>query len=138
MSDVLMREATTSITEESLDAGAATVELTRDDLTRQLKALGEPTRLKMIDLLMEGVQCNCEIAQRLDLSYSLISHHMRVLRLCGLVQSEQSPEDERWVYYSVDREAVEQLLAEMQRLLDPARMQPRAPVCGPQGKGCSA
>ena len=108
------------------------------DLPRQLKALGEPTRLRMIDLLMEGVQCNCEIAQRLDLSYSLISHHMRVLRLAGLVQSEPSPDDERWVYYSVDRQTVEQLMDTLRQLLDPARLQSRAPSCGPRSKGCGS
>jgi ArsR family transcriptional regulator, arsenate/arsenite/antimonite-responsive transcriptional repressor len=138
MSDVLLQEVTTSLTQDGTDADVATVELTRDDLMRLLKALAEPTRLRIVDLLMEGVQCNCEIAQRLDLSYSLISHHMRVLRLAGLVESEQSPDDERWVYYSLDRTAVERLLAEMKRLLDPARIQARAPACGPQSGKCGS
>jgi ArsR family transcriptional regulator, arsenate/arsenite/antimonite-responsive transcriptional repressor len=106
-------------------------------LCRQLKALAEPTRLGIIDLLMDGIQCNCEISARLGLSNSLISHHMRVLRGAGLVTSEPSPDDERWIFFSIDREVVTVLLAQFQRLLNPARMQPRAPSCGPQGGGCA-
>ena len=119
------------------DAAVATPRPDEEVLSRQLKALGEPTRLRIIDLLMEGIQCNCEIAQRLDLSLSLVSHHMRVLRLAGLVESEHSPDDERWIFYSVDPAAVAGLLAELQRLLAPGRIQPRAPSCGPQG-GCAS
>jgi ArsR family transcriptional regulator, arsenate/arsenite/antimonite-responsive transcriptional repressor len=136
MGDVSLRLANTGTTEECVQRAQSCTEA--PDLPRQLKALSEPTRLRIVDLLMEGVQCNCEIAQRLNLSFSLISHHMRVLRLAGLVQSEQSPDDERWVYYSVDLAATEQLLGEMQRLLNPARLQSRSPSCGPQSKGCGS
>jgi len=99
-----------------------------------LKALAEPTRLSVFDMLMEGVQCNCEIAQRLGLSLSLISHHMRVLRQVGLVRSERDPDDARWIYYSIDRQALVQLDREMRHLLDASRIQPRVPSCGPRAK----
>jgi ArsR family transcriptional regulator len=101
-------------------------------LTRMLKALGEPTRLSIFDMLMEGVQCNCEIADRLDLSLSLISHHLRVLRQAGLVESQRDLEDARWIYYSVNREALSRLAAETRHLLDIGRIQPRSPSCGPR------
>jgi ArsR family transcriptional regulator len=104
----------------------------RQALTKMLKALSEPTRLSIFDVLMEGVQCNCEIAGRLGLSLSLISHHLHVLRQVGLVQSEHDPHDARWIYYSIDREALLQLDKEMQRLLDVNRIQPRLPSCGPR------
>ena len=38
------------------------------DLERALRALSNPTRLRVFDMLMEGVQCNCEIAERLGLA----------------------------------------------------------------------
>jgi ArsR family transcriptional regulator len=100
-------------------------------LVRHLKALSDPTRLSVFDMLMEGVQCNCEISSRLGLSLSLISHHMRVLLESGLVNRERDPDDARWIYYSVDRAALDQLNEEIGRLLDPARIQPRLPSCGP-------
>ena len=103
-----------------------------EDLARQLKVLGDPTRLSIFDMLMEGVQCNCEIAERLGLSLSLISHHLRVLRQVGLVQSQRDLEDARWIYYSVNREALSQLAEETRHLLDARRIQPRLPSCGPR------
>jgi ArsR family transcriptional regulator len=102
------------------------------DLTRCFKALGDPTRLSVFDMLMEGVQCNCEISERLGLSLSLISHHTRILLEAGLITRERDPNDARWVYYSVDEKAVVALTREIVRLLDPDRIQPRQPSCGPK------
>ena len=101
-------------------------------LAQALKALSDPTRLSVFDMLMEGVQCNCEIAERLGLSLSLISHHMRILREIGLVQGERDPDDARWVYYSIDREALAELNEAIGHLLDVNRIQPRVPSCGPK------
>ena len=101
-------------------------------LGKTLKALSDPTRLSIFDILMEGVQCNCEISERLELSLSLVSHHLRTLRQVGLVQGERDSEDARWIYYSIDREALMQLGQAMNHLLDVKRIQPRAPSCGPK------
>ncbi len=101
-------------------------------LAQTLKALSHPTRLSVFDMLMEGVQCNCEIAERLGLSLSLISHHVRILREIGLVQSERDPDDARWVYHSIDREALAELNEATGHLLDINRIQPRLPSCGPK------
>jgi len=101
-------------------------------LAQTLKALSDPTRLSVFDMLMEGVQCNCEIAERLGLSLSLISHHVRILREIGLVQGERDPDDARWVYYSIDREALAELNEAIGHLLDVNRIQPRVPSCGPR------
>ena len=101
-------------------------------LAQTLKALSHPTRLSVFDMLMEGVQCNCEIAKRLGLSLSLISHHVRILREIGLVQSERDPDDARWIYHSIDREALAELNEAIGHLLDVNHIQPRVPSCGPK------
>lgn len=106
--------------------------LREDELARMLKALADPSRLSIFELLMEGVQCNCEIAERLGFSLSLISHHLRVLHEAGLVQSERDEQDARWIYHSVDREKLARLDATMRYLLDVSRIQPRVPSCGPR------
>ncbi|MHB1357660.1 MAG: ArsR/SmtB family transcription factor [Anaerolineae bacterium] len=103
-----------------------------NDLLLRLKALADPTRLAILDLLMEGVQCNCEIAERLDLSLSLVSHHMRSLREAGLVECEKDPLDARWVYYRVDPAALQDFRTQIDHLLDVERIQPRQPCCGPR------
>jgi ArsR family transcriptional regulator, arsenate/arsenite/antimonite-responsive transcriptional repressor len=100
-------------------------------LAAMFKALSDPTRLRIFDLLMEGVQCNCEIAERLDLSLSLISHHLRILREVGLVNTKRDADDARWIYYSIDPEVLTTLVQQVARFLDVRRVQPRAPSCGP-------
>ena len=106
--------------------------LDQEELAQVLKALADPSRLSIFNLLMEGVQCNCEIAEQLGFSLSLISHHLRVLHDAGLVQSERDEQDARWIYHSVDRQRLAQLDAAMRHLLDADRIQPRSPSCGPQ------
>src|SRR5512139_769543 len=78
-------------------------------LADRLKLLADPTRLAIVDLLMEGVQCNCVLGDRLGLPMNLISHHLRVLREAGWVHAERDPLDARWMYYSVNRERVAEL-----------------------------
>ena len=101
-------------------------------LVRCFKALSDPTRLSVFNLLMEGVQCNCEISDRLGLSLSLISHHTRILRESGLIRRERDPDDARWIYYSVDEASLATLNEAMGRFLDAERIQPRQPSCGPK------
>ncbi|WP_273842156.1 ArsR/SmtB family transcription factor [Rubrobacter calidifluminis] len=96
-----------------------------------LKVLADPRRLRIFDLLMQGVQCNCEIGDALEMAPNLISHHLGVLRRAGLVEVERDPTDARWVYYSVNREALEELNELFGSFFDPQRIRPRQPNCGP-------
>jgi ArsR family transcriptional regulator len=103
------------------------------ELAEMLKALGDPSRLSIFNMLMEGVQCNCEIAERLGFSLSLVSHHLHALRDVGLVQCTHDPTDARWIYYSINHHTLARLDAQMRHLLDIKRIQPRSPSCGPRG-----
>ncbi len=103
-----------------------------DNLSIMLKVLSDPTRLAIFDLLMQGIQCNCELGDKLDLPMNLISHHLKALKDVGLVGTERDAFDARWVYYSIDLERLEQLRDQLNAFLDPARIQPRLPTCGPQ------
>jgi ArsR family transcriptional regulator, arsenate/arsenite/antimonite-responsive transcriptional repressor len=101
-------------------------------LAERLKVLAEPRRLQILNLLMSGVQCNCELGQHLEMAPNLISHHLRVLREAGLVDVERDTVDARWLYYSVNQEALEALNRAFGLFFDPARVQPRRPAFGPQ------
>jgi ArsR family transcriptional regulator len=101
-------------------------------LTERLKVLAEPKRLLIFNLLMEGVQCNCELGDSLQIPPNLISHHLSKLRAVGLVNVERDAVDSRWVYYSINRAALEELNAAFGAFFDPNRIQPRQPKCGPQ------
>jgi ArsR family transcriptional regulator len=103
------------------------------ELTAVLKALSEPNRLRIFAELMTGNSCNCELEERLGLPRNLLSHHLRVLSEAGLVLSRRDTVDGRWIYYSVDQDAVTQWQRCLTNFLDPARIQER-PVCGPEGQ----
>jgi ArsR family transcriptional regulator len=94
-----------------------------------LKVVGDPTRLRILDLLMQGTQCNCELGSALGLAPNLISHHLSVLRRAGLVTAERHPTDARWVYYTVDRAALKELQRAFGSFFDAARLQERDPFC---------
>jgi ArsR family transcriptional regulator len=80
------------------------------------KALGDPTRLKILELLNsrgrscceligreERGLCACDIEQAVGLSQAAVSHHMALLRRAGLIRAEKRG---RWVYYSRNEEAI--------------------------------
>ncbi len=103
-----------------------------NDLSNMLKVMSDPTRLAIFDLLMQGVQCNCELGDKLDLPMNLISHHLKVLKEAGLVDAERDPIDARWIYYSINQPALNRLREQLSAFLDPQRIQPRLLSCGPQ------
>ena len=102
-------------------------------LLQQLKALANPKRLQILHLLMEGIHCNCEIGEALDMPPNLISHHMSILRNMGLVDVERDAVDARWIYFSVNATALAELNQAFGAFFDADRIQPRRPSCGPQG-----
>jgi len=102
------------------------------DLTCWLKVICEPNRLQLLEKIIEGVQCNCELGSALQIAPNLISHHLGVLREAGLVDVERDPNDARWVYYSINLKAMEELRQVFGSFFDPERIQARRYTCGPQ------
>ena len=82
--------------------------LSEDDAISQarlLKALADPTRLRILSLLSrhEGEVCVFEIVESFTLEQPTISHHLRILRDAGLVDCRKKG---LWAYYYVRREAL--------------------------------
>jgi ArsR family transcriptional regulator len=115
-----------------LEPASPPVDLNR--MAMWLKVLAEPNRLLIFHLLMEGVQCNCELGDGLKMAPNLISHHLRVLREAGLIDVERDAVDARWIYYSINRQALEALNQAWGTFFDPQRIKPRRLTCGPQGE----
>jgi len=107
-----------------------------ETLADRLKVLAEPKRLLIFNLLMEGVQCNCELGDALQMPPNLISHHLSKLRAVGLVDVERDAVDSRWMYYSINRVALDELNSAFGAFFDTTRIQPRRPTCGPQSLLC--
>jgi DNA-binding transcriptional ArsR family regulator len=78
--------------------GAATAP-TLVDLVTFFKALGNPTRAQIVEFLLGGERCVCEMTGPLDVSQPLVSHHLALLREAGLVTMRK--EGTR-TYYAID------------------------------------
>ena len=89
-----------------------------EDLGALLRALGDETRLRIFTLLAKAELCVCEIEDILDLSQSLVSNHLAVLRRAGLVRARRDEEDSRWIFYRTDPEAAAALQQKCLALLD--------------------
>ena len=95
-----------------------------DARARAFKALGEPTRLRILVHLQRGECCACEVQRALDVPANLLSHHLKVLREAGLVHGTRRG---RWIDYRVEPTALALLTAVLTDVADP----PSANVCGP-------
>ena len=63
------------------------------------KALSDPGRLKIIDILSCGEMCACHILDEFDFTQPTLSHHMKVLIECGLVECRK---EGLWNHYSLN------------------------------------
>jgi ArsR family transcriptional regulator len=74
------------------------------------KALGDPARVKIVNLLAASAEsvCACELEEPLSLSQPTVSHHLKRLLDVGLVEREQRG---KWAYFSLRRDAVATLAA---------------------------
>jgi ArsR family transcriptional regulator len=83
---------------EPLDRAAA------DELAARFKALADPTRVAIINSLSAADEvCVCSLTETFELSQPTISHHLKVLREAGLVESSRRG---TWAYYRLVPEAV--------------------------------
>lgn len=77
------------------------------ELIRLFKALSDPTRLKIFKLLTVDEWCVCELAEIMKLSSPCISQHVQKLKIAGVLAERR---EGQWVYYSVDRKALDSRL----------------------------
>ncbi len=90
------------------------------ELAPVFKALGDPVRLRLLSMIASragGEVCVCELTPAFDLSQPTISHHLKLLREAGLVDSERRG---TWVYYRLLPEATDRLAALLTRPAEPA------------------
>jgi ArsR family transcriptional regulator len=81
-----------------------------------LKALGEPTRLKIIGMLSLSEMCARNLLKGLSITQPTLSHHMKVLMDCGLVSGRK---EATWVHYTINTERAKQLQRFIEALTHP-------------------
>ncbi len=78
-----------------------------DAIARTFKALGDPTRVRLLSLIAasrDGEACICDLTEPVGLSQPTVSHHMKLLVDAGLATREQRG---RWAYFRVVTEALD-------------------------------
>jgi len=73
---------------------------------RWFHALADETRLQIIDRLRDGEQCVCDLTDLLQTGQSRLSFHLKTLKDAGILRDRR---EGRWVYYSLNFEALEEI-----------------------------
>jgi ArsR family transcriptional regulator len=78
-------------------------------LAQVFKALADPVRLRLVSLIGAhegGEVCVCELTEAFDLTQPTISHHLKILRKAGIIDSERRG---TWVYYRLEPATLERV-----------------------------
>jgi ArsR family transcriptional regulator len=78
------------------------------EYARIFKALSDPNRLMIVDMLSYGELCACVILEKFQITQPTLSHHMKTLCDCGLVNGRKGG---KWTHYSLNDEAAKILRA---------------------------
>lgn len=85
-----------------------------EEEARAFKALGDENRLRIARIVAErGEICACHLLDELDMTQPTLSHHMKLLRDCGVVKARK---EGRWMHYSLNREVVGALASLLEEL----------------------
>ena len=90
-------------------ADASLSESEADEIVVMLKALADPVRLRLVNLIARsGEACACDLPEAVDRSQPTVSHHLKVLVEAGLLTREKRG---KWAWFSVRVEQLEALSA---------------------------
>lgn len=76
-------------------------------LSEFYKIFGDPTRLRILDLLLNKPLCVNEISEKIDVSQSAVSHQLKILRLSNLVATDKIGKN---VYYKISDDHIKVIL----------------------------
>ena len=73
------------------------------DVALICKALGDSNRLKIVRMLSDGEKCACKLLEAFEITQPTLSHHMKILCDCGLVDTQRIG---KWSHYSLSCETL--------------------------------
>ena len=85
------------------------------DTAKMLKAMSDPKRLRIVDMLSCGELCACEILEEFHITQPTLSHDMRVLVEAGIVTDRREGKN---IYYTLDKEALAQMYQTLGRVFE--------------------
>lgn len=71
------------------------------DIAVICKALGDSNRLQIVEILSAGEKCGCKLLEAFNITQPTLSHHMKTLCDCGLVNDRK---EGKWHHYSINSE----------------------------------
>ncbi len=110
----------------SSTAGPRRAAATTAPAAELLRAVADPVRLRILELLGGQALCVCHLQEELDLGQTLVSHHLRALRQAGLVDTEPAG---RFVYYRLRPGALAPVRTLVGRLADASQRRPGRRPC---------
>lgn len=85
----------------------ASLDVSTDLAAKYFRALGDPTRLRIVELLLGGPLTVTDLVRELRLPQSNVSNHIACLRWCGFVTSESRG---KWTYYSAGNPKIRKII----------------------------
>ena len=73
------------------------------DVALLCKALGDSNRLQIVQMLSDGEKCACKLLEQFEITQPTLSHHMKTLCDCGLVDVRK---EGKWSHYSLNCETL--------------------------------
>ena len=83
------------------------------DTAKKMKALSDPKRLRIVDMLSCGELCACQILEEFHITQPTLSHDMKVLVEAGLLQERR---DGKNTYYSLIEKNTEEMVSVLQNI----------------------
>ena len=80
-----------------------------------LKALADPKRLRIVDMLSCGELCACKILEKFHITQPTLSHDMKVLSNAGIVVVRR---EGKWMYYSLNKETLQKFYQEFAQIVN--------------------
>jgi ArsR family transcriptional regulator, arsenate/arsenite/antimonite-responsive transcriptional repressor len=88
--------------------GGITMSIEYREYANIFKALSDPTRLKIIDMVSCSPMCACDILEKVEIVQSTLSYHMKILTENNLVTSKQNG---TWTWYYINHEKVNEVVS---------------------------
>lgn len=77
-----------------------------DSYAKVMKAMSDPKRVKIVDMISCGEMCACDILEQFDFTQPTLSHHIKMLVNADLINVERRA---TWHYYSLNEKSISQL-----------------------------
>ncbi len=85
-----------------------------DDNAKTIKAISDPSKLKIVDILSCGEKCASDLLEHFNFTQPTLSHHMKVLTECGVVDVKKTG---LWNHYFLNKENYNKLVMFLVKLM---------------------